>query len=90
MRLLLDSGAAKDRALTRDSPGATPLWVAHNGHLEVVRLLAECAACDIAVQGDYQRGTALDAATRNGHKAIVRFLRDLQADQRPTKIQTAN
>ena len=63
----------------KDGAGRTPLMcVAHEGHVELVRLLLDKGADVNAHSGDY--GNALQAATSGGHEAVVRLLLEEGAD----------
>jgi ankyrin repeat protein len=64
---------------TKDSKGRTPMAVAAmNGHVAVVKLLAEQADVNAGSKDRYGQ-TPLSWAARNGHDAVVKFLVE-QAD----------
>ena len=76
MRLLIEQEAALDRTEAE----ATPLIAAAGqGHLDVVRLLVEAGAdknfaMNAGVAG---HSTALEVATRRGHKNVASYLAEL-------------
>ena len=77
VRLLLESGAAKDLA---KRTGATMFFMAsQQGHLEIARLLLESRAeKDLATN---KGATALMVASQNGHLDVVRLLLESGADK---------
>ncbi len=91
VELLLDSGAHLEDAPLRyhagiftedpmETAGATALWIAANrGDLPLVSLLVRRGANLEALNESDNGGRPIDAATRQGHGAVVQCLRDAGA-----------
>ena len=74
MRLLLDKGAAVDRA---EKYGRTPLWVAcGEGHVDLARLLLDKGAdVNKADEDGYKPLSIADSRNHSGsHSAIIELL----------------
>ena len=85
MELLLEAGAKKDEP--EFALGQTPmLTAAQNGHLDIVRFLAEVGADKDQTANNGV--TPLMVAAAHGHLDIVRFLAEVGADkdQKQTKV----
>jgi ankyrin repeat protein len=78
MKMLLKG--SPDLVFSTDDVGNTPLhWAAHNGHMDVARLLLASRA-DVNAVGGPVRDTPLHYATLNGHMDVAQLLLANKAD----------